>query len=181
MKLIVGLGNPGRKYKETRHNVGFLVLDEVAKKLNVKISQSKFKALYAEFFYNQEKIILMKPQTFMNLSGESVVQFAQYFNINPKDILVISDDINLQRGVLRVRMNGSSGGQKGIQDIINKLKTKQFPRLRVGIGYNAKIDTVSYVLGKIDSDVPIERAADFIVDYIEGKSPQTLMNIYNQQ
>ena len=181
MKLIVGLGNPGRKYENTRHNVGFLVLDEVAKRMNEKIDQSKFKAEYAEFFHNQEKIILIKPQTFMNLSGESVIQFAEYFNVEAKDVLVISDDINLERGILRARLNGSSGGQKGIQDIINKLKTNQFPRLRVGIGFDTKIETVNYVLGKIDSDVAIEKAADFIVEYIEGKSPQQLMNIYNQR
>ena len=181
MKIIVGLGNPGRKYEKTRHNVGFLVLDEVAKRMNKKIDQSKFKAEYAEFFYNQEKVILIKPQTFMNLSGESVIQFAQYFSVEPEDILVISDDINLARGILRVRMNGSSGGQKGIQDIINKLKTNQFPRLRVGIGSDVNIETVNYVLGKIDSDVAIEKAADFIIEYIEGKSPQSLMNVYNQR
>ena len=181
MKIIVGLGNPGRKYAKTRHNVGFLVLDEVAKRMNTKIDQNKFKAEYAEFFHNQEKIILIKPQTFMNLSGESVVQFSQYYDVESKDIMVVSDDINLERGILRIRMNGSSGGQKGIQDIINKLKTNEFPRLRVGIGFDANIETVNYVLGKIDSDVAIEKAADFITEYIDGKSPQKLMNIYNQK
>ena len=181
MKIIVGLGNPGRKYEKTRHNVGFLVLDEVAKRMNTKIDQTKFKAEYGEFIHNQEKIILIKPQTFMNLSGESVVQFAQYFGVDAKDIMVISDDINLEKGIIRARMNGSSGGQKGIQDIINRLKTNQFPRLRVGIGFDAKIETVNYVLGKIDNNVAIEKAADFIVEYIEGKTPQQLMNVYNQK
>lgn len=179
MKIIVGLGNPGRKYKKTRHNVGFLVLDQVAEKLNIRLNQTRFRSEYAETNYKQEKIIFMKPQTFMNLSGDAVRQAKSYFDIDPEDILVISDDLNLDRGVLRYRTKGSSGGQKGVQDITNKIKSDQFPRLRVGIGSNERISTVKYVLGKIDSDVAIERAADFVLDYLDGMSNQDLMNKYN--
>ena len=181
MKLIVGLGNPGKKYENTRHNVGFLVLDNVANKLGLTIEQSKFNAKYVEFFHNNEKIVLIKPQTFMNLSGESVIKFVNYYDIDPENVLVISDDMNLDIGRMRIRTKGSSGGQKGIQNIIDHFGHNEFPRLRVGIGKNPKIDTVKYVLGKIDSDVSIGKASEFIMEYIDGKSLNELMNVYNQK
>ncbi|CAM3699255.1 aminoacyl-tRNA hydrolase [Erysipelothrix urinaevulpis] len=181
MKVIVGLGNPGKQYAKTRHNVGFLVVDEVAKRLNEKVELKKFNAHYAEFFYNNEKVLLIKPQTYMNLSGESLIQFVNYYNINPEDVLVISDDMNLDRGRLRVRLKGSSGGQKGIQNIIDHFGHNEFPRLRVGIGKNPRIETVKYVLGKLDDDVALGRATDFVVEYLDGESLSTLMNTYNQK
>lgn len=179
MKLIVGLGNPGRKYQNTRHNVGFLVVDAVAKRYNQDFRQEKFKANYCEFSLKGEKIILIKPLTFMNLSGESVVQFVNFYKIDNEDILVVSDDLNLPIGKLRIRKNGSSGGQNGINSIIQHLSSKEFPRLRVGIGKDPRIDTASYVLGKLDGQEAIQEAADAVDDFINGMSLQNVMNGYN--
>lgn len=179
MKMIVGLGNPGKKYENTRHNAGFIAIDGLAEKLNVTIAKQKYNALYEEVFINGEKIILVKPQTFMNLSGESVIQFVHYYDIDPEDILVISDDMNLAVGKIRIRLKGSSGGQKGIQNIIDLLGTNQFPRLRIGIGKNPQIDTVSYVLGKLDEDVAFVESVQALEDYVHGASIQELMNRYN--
>ena len=150
MKLVIGLGNPGKQYEKTRHNAGFLVIDEVAKRLNVNISTRKFNALIGETFVNQEKVIFIKPQTFMNLSGESVKPIMNYYNLDSSEIFVITDDLDLPVGKIRLRDKGSSGGQKGIQNIIDHLNTKEFLRLRIGIGNNKLIDTKDYVLGKID-------------------------------
>lgn len=179
MKLVIGLGNPGKQYEKTRHNAGFLVIDEVAKRLNVDISTRKFNALIGETFVNQEKVIFIKPQTFMNLSGESVKPIMNYYNLDPSEIFVITDDLDLPVGKMRLRDKGSSGGQKGIQNIIDHLNTKEFLRLRIGIGNNKLIDTKDYVLGKIDPDTPIKEAADCVIDYLEGKPLLELMNQYN--
>ncbi|HEY4538205.1 MAG TPA: aminoacyl-tRNA hydrolase [Erysipelothrix sp.] len=179
MKLIVGLGNPGRKYVKTRHNVGFLVIDEIAKRFNLSVNQSKFKADYTEFNYGGEKIVLVKPQTFMNLSGESVVQFVNFYKIDLEDMLVITDDLNLPIGKIRIRKNGSSGGQNGINNIIQHLGTKDFPRLRVGIGKDPRIETVDYVLGKLSGDEAIEKAADAVEAFIEGNTIENVMNGFN--
>ncbi len=179
MKIIVGLGNPGKRYDKTRHNVGFLVLDKVADKLGVNISTNKFKALIAETFVGSEKVILVKPQTYMNLSGESVLSILDYFNADLDDLFVVSDDLDLQIGQIRLRDKGSSGGQKGIQNIIDLLGTQEFLRLRIGIGNNKLVSTKDYVLGKLDEETPINKAADCVLDYIDGKSTLDLMNIYN--
>ncbi len=179
MKMIVGLGNPGRKYENTRHNAGFIALDALADRLNVSIEKKKYQALYEEVFVKGEKILLVKPQTFMNLSGESVLKFADYYDIAAENILVISDDMNLAIGKIRIRPKGSSGGQKGIQNIIDLLGTNAFPRLRIGIGKNPQIDTVSYVLGKLDEGVAFKESVDALEAYTEGASIQDLMNRYN--
>jgi peptidyl-tRNA hydrolase, PTH1 family len=179
MKIIVGLGNPGKRYEKTRHNVGFLVLDKVAEKLGTNITTHKFKALIAETFVGTEKVILVKPQTYMNLSGESVLSVLDYFNADLEDLLVVTDDLDLQIGQIRLREKGSSAGQKGIQSIINLLGSQEFLRLKIGIGNNKLIDTKDYVLGKIDEAIPLNRAAACVIDYIEGKSVLDLMNVYN--
>ncbi|QIK69076.1 aminoacyl-tRNA hydrolase [Erysipelothrix sp. HDW6C] len=179
MKIIVGLGNPGKQYEKTRHNAGFITIDKVAKALGVSVTTKKFKALIAETFVRGEKVILVKPQTYMNLSGESVREIVDYYDAYPEDIIVISDDKDLDVGILRIRTKGSSGGQNGIKSIINHLGTQEFTRIKVGIGKNPLINTADYVMGKIDEETAIDRAAQAILDIIEGKEVLELMNIYN--
>ncbi|MDF9825735.1 PTH1 family peptidyl-tRNA hydrolase [Breznakia sp. PF5-3] len=152
MKLIVGLGNPGKQYEKTRHNAGFMVMDEIAKSLGVDIDQKKFKGLYAQTFIKGEKVILLKPQTYMNNSGESVRAVVDYFNIDIEDILVIYDDLDLPVGKLRLREQGSAGGQKGVKSILQHLGTQELRRIRVGIGKDPVIPTVDYVLGKVSKE-----------------------------
>ncbi len=146
MKLIVGLGNPGKEYDNTRHNVGFMIVDEYAynNSLSFKL---KFNGLYSEFVLNNEKILLLKPQTYMNLSGDTVRDFKNYFNIESSDILVIYDDVNFELGKLKLKKNGSSGGHNGIKNILQNLKTEEIKRLKIGISKKQK-RLKNYVLGK---------------------------------
>ena len=134
--LIVGLGNPGTQYAHTRHNCGFRAIDILAEELNCKIKTLKFQGLYGQTVYNQRKLYLLKPQTFMNLSGRSVLQFSAYFNIPPERIIVMFDDISLAPGKLRVRAEGSAGGHNGIKSIIAELGSQSFPRVKIGVGAN---------------------------------------------
>lgn len=152
MKLIVGLGNPGKEYENTRHNLGFIFIDNFAQSLNAKIDKKKFNGLYCEVKINDEKVILLKPQTFMNLSGESVIQFVNYFKINIDDILIINDDLDLTFGKIRLRSDGSSGGHNGLKNIILHLNSDKFKRLKIGISNNKLIDTKDYVLGKFNHE-----------------------------
>lgn len=179
MKIIVGLGNPGKKYEATRHNAGFLVIDQVASRLGVTIDTKKFKSLISETFVSGEKIVLVKPQTFMNLSGEALREVINYYRVDVSDILIISDDKDLEVGKLRIRTKGSSGGQNGIKNIIHHLGTDEFLRCKVGIGSNPLIPTVDYVMGKIDDSTAIKLTADSVIDFINGMSPIELMNKYN--
>lgn len=179
MKVIIGLGNPGKQYENTRHNAGFLALDLFAKKNNVAITTRKFKALVGELFVKGEKVLLVKPQTYMNLSGESVSQILNYYDLDECDIFVIADDLDLPVGTIRIRDSGSSGGQRGVQNIIDHLGTKEFLRLKIGIGNNKMIETKDYVLGKIDKDTPLERASACISDFVDGFDTIDLMNKYN--
>lgn len=169
MKLIVGLGNYGGEYKNTRHNIGFMALDFYAKKNNLSIDKRKFKGLYTETIIEGEKVLLLEPQTYMNLSGECVRDFVLYFNIDVKDILVIYDDMDLDVGVLRLREKGSAGGHNGIKNIIEHLKTSDFKRVRVGISKDKNVDTVNYVLGKFNGEDKqiIEEKIELISSLIE--------------
>ena len=147
MKLIVGLGNYGGEYKNTRHNAGFMALDFYAKKNNLSIDKRKFKGLYTETKINDEKVLLLEPQTYMNLSGECVRDFMGYFHIDVKDLLVIYDDMDLDVGVIRLREKGSAGGHNGIKSIIAHLGTQEFPRVKVGVGEKpSRMDLADYVL-----------------------------------
>jgi len=134
MKLIVGLGNPGKKYENNRHNIGFRQLDYFAKNNSVDIKKSKFKSKFVKINRNNEDIILLKPQTFMNLSGQAVLAFKQYYKVANEDILIVFDDIHISFNRFRLRANGSAGGHNGIKSIINALNTQEFSRLRFGIG-----------------------------------------------
>ena len=152
MRLIVGLGNPGKKYEQTRHNVGFLVVDELLKELNLSLDQEGFKSFYTTYFYKGEKIIICKPQTYMNLSGEAVSELVSYYKISHEDIVVIYDDLDLPMGKLRLRTSGSSGGHNGIKNIINLLGDQNIKRIRIGISRDDKYDVKDYVLSKISGE-----------------------------
>lgn len=132
--LIVGLGNPGKEYLFTRHNAGFLTVDYLSEKLGVKVDRAKFKALVGEAKIGGKRALIMKPQTYMNLSGEAVREAADFYKIAPENIIVICDDINLAPGKMRIRKKGSDGGQKGLRSIIEQLGTDGFPRVRMGVG-----------------------------------------------
>ena len=132
--LIVGLGNPGKEYAGTKHNCGFRAIDIIAEKLGCKIDKAKFQGLYGQTTYQSTKVFLLKPQTYMNLSGRSIVQLSAYFNIPPQRIIVLFDDISLEPGRLRIRSDGSAGGHNGIKSIIAELGSQEFPRVKIGVG-----------------------------------------------
>ena len=154
MFLIVGLGNPGKQYEHTRHNVGFDVMDAIADKYNISISEKKHKALCGKGVIEGQKVVLAKPQTFMNLSGESVVELLNYYKLDPEDeMLVIFDDISLAPGGLRIRKKGSAGGHNGIKNIIALTGTQNFMRIKVGVGEKPKeYDLADYVLGHFSEE-----------------------------
>ena len=169
MKLIVGLGNPGKEYENTRHNMGFIVMDKLAKKLNIELDKKKFKAVYGVYRFNSEKIIIAKPQTFMNLSGEAVVSLMNFYDVKIEDIIVVHDDLDLPVGKLRIRHSGSSGGQKGMGNIIELLGSKDINRIRIGISNDKTIDTKDYVLGKLSAE---EKK---IIDEVTNKAVEALV------
>jgi len=152
MKIIVGLGNPGKKYEHTRHNTGFLVIDELLKKLNIELDKEKFNALYTVYKHNGEKIYIVKPLTFMNNSGQAVAPLMKYYGLETKDLIVVHDDLDLPVGKIRLRTKGSCGGQNGMRNIIDLLGSQEINRIRVGIGKDENIDTVDYVLGKVSKE-----------------------------
>ena len=171
MKLIVGLGNPGKEYAMTRHNCGFRVIDAFADTAGVDIDKEDFKGIYGRFTFNGEPIILFKPLTMMNLSGTAVQEIIHFYKIDIEDLLVIYDDMAIEPGCLRLRPNGSSGGQKGIQNIIDCLGTSEIKRIRVGIG-EPQFNSIDWVLGKPAGedkekiDNAIERATKAIREYL---------------
>ena len=150
MKLIIGLGNPGKKYEKTRHNTGFMAIDFYAQKNNLEFKK-KFNGLYSEQIINNEKVLFLKPQTYMNLSGNCVREFVNYFNIELSDILVIYDDYNFDVGTFRIRRDGSDGGHNGIKNIIENLKSENIKRVRIGISKN-DISLIDYVLQKFSEE-----------------------------
>ncbi len=179
MKLVVGLGNPGSEYRETRHNVGFLVADEVARRWRLSDAwREKFEALYVRTTAGDESVIVAKPLTFMNLSGQAVAGLAAFYKIDPADVLVVTDDVALTLGRLRARPEGGAGGHNGLKSIIQHLGTQSFPRLRVGVGRgDDRRDLADHVLGRFEAgeretvSAAVLRAADaterFLSDGIE--------------
>lgn len=151
MYLIVGLGNPGSEYKNTRHNIGFDAIDYLSEKYNIELNRKKFKGIYGEGRISNEKVILLKPTTYMNLSGESIREVVDFYKISSEDIIVLYDDISLDVGRLRIRGKGSAGGHNGIKSIIAHLSGDVFPRIKIGVG-QPKGDLVSHVLGRFSSD-----------------------------
>lgn len=186
MKLVVGLGNPSKEYDFTRHNVGFMVVDNYLNKMgyNDKFKE-KFNSLYLDININSEKVIFLKPLTYMNNSGEAVRRFSDFYKINPEDILIISDDLNLDIGKFRLRSRGSSGGHNGLKSIINRLGSDNFKRLRVGIGKDNG-DIVDYVLSKFSKyemnilDEVIDNLVMVLNDYFLI-SFNDLMSRYNRR
>ena len=184
--LIVGLGNPGREYEKTRHNVGFRAIDLLAQKLGCKIDKLKFQGLYCQTTYNGKTLYLLKPQTFMNLSGRSVLQLSAFFHIPPQRIIVIFDDISLEPGRLRVRADGSAGGHNGIKSIIQELGSQDFPRVKVGVGAkpHPDFDLADWVLSTFSSAEEkslasaLERSADAALTVME-KGVQEAANRFN--
>ena len=185
MKLIVGLGNPGSKYAKTKHNVGFQTIDNYASKNNVSLTKEKFEGVYEKYDVDGETVILLKPLTYMNESGRSVGQFARFFKIDPADILVIQDDMDLPVAKIRLRGNGSAGGHNGIKSIIAHLGTQDFKRLKIGIQHPNREKVVDWVLTPFDKDAQLqldqsyEKAIMIINDFIAGNNLQQLMNKYN--
>ncbi len=186
--LVVFLGNPGPRYAQTRHNAGFLAGDALARKLDVQIDRLRFRALTAQCDIGGQKALLMKPQTLMNLSGEAVGQAAKFYQVPPEHVLVVSDEVSLPVGRLRVRMKGSAGGHNGLKNIIAVLGTDAFPRIRIGVGAppHPDYDMADWVLGTFQNqDVETmaeaaQRAADACVCYIT-EGAQQAMNQYNQK
>ena len=181
MKLIVGLGNPGKEYDKTRHNVGFMVIDNYLDSVNWS---NKFNALYCEKVINGEKIIFVKPLTYMNNSGNAVGEFVRYFNIDSKDILVIQDDLDLNVGDYKLKMHSSSGGHNGIKSIIASLGNQDFPRLKVGIGSVKKDEVIDYVLGKFSKSElevlnELFNTFDKIINSFINEGIDKTMNVYN--
>lgn len=185
MKLIVGLGNEGDKYKKTYHNLGFITVEKTADKLGVSFTKQKCRALIAEAKVNNEKIILAKPLTYMNLSGESVIELLSFYKVDVKDMIVIYDDYDLFEGELRIRESGSAGTHNGMRNIISLVKDTAFPRIRVGFKPKEEIQIplIDYVLSKIKnedlfSDVT-DKASDCAYDFAIGKGTQYIMQKYN--
>ena len=187
MILIAGLGNPGKEYENTRHNAGFLVLDTLAQKLGADLSERKHRALCGKAVIGGQKVILLKPQTYMNSSGESIRAAADYYKVPPEDILVVYDDISLAPGQLRIRAKGSAGGHNGIKSIIAHLGTQEFPRVKVGIGEKPpRMDMADYVLGHFSSgekkimEEAAKEAADAICEIVNVGIEQA-MNDHNRR
>ncbi len=178
--LIVGLGNPGREYEKTRHNAGFRALDILAEKLGCKVDKAKFQGLYGQVNYKGRKLLLLKPQTFMNLSGRSVLQLSAFFHVPPQNIIVMFDDISLVPGALRIRKDGSAGGHNGIKSIIAELGSQDFPRVKIGVGAkpHPDFDLADWVLSAFSAQeekalVPaLDRAADAALAIVELGVPE---------
>lgn len=185
MKLIVGLGNPGKKYENTRHNTGFAVIDRTLVKLNVELDKNKFNADYTMINRNGEKIYILKPLTYMNLSGEAVAPFMKYFGIEPEDLVVVHDDLDLPVGKIRLRQSGSCGGQNGMRNIIDLLGDSNIKRIRVGIGKDPLIPVVDYVLGKTkkeDLEVynqALDKASDALIYWLDHDDFSKVMSNFN--
>lgn len=153
MKLIVGLGNPGKEYENTYHNLGFMVVDELAQKLGVEITKTKYNSNYTLAKYNGETLVLIKPLTYMNLSGQAVKGFADLYKVEPEDIMVVCDDIDLPKGVCRYRENGSGGTHNGLKNIVFMLNSQNFKRVKIGAARSdISVDLKDYVLSKIDEE-----------------------------
>ena len=186
MYLIIGLGNPGNEYQNTRHNVGFHFIDVFASKEQSSFNHSKMNGLYAETMIQKEKVILLKPQSYMNLSGTVVKNYVQFYKIPIENILVIQDDLDMPTGKIKLKQGSSSGGHNGIKNIIEQLGTKNFKRLKIGISNNKNIDTADYVLGKFNKEEQSilndlnEKVSNILEEFITIPFEQ-LMNRYNQK
>ena len=186
MYLIVGLGNPEPEYSKTRHNMGFDVINELSKKYDIKVEKQGFDALYGTGMIENEKVILCKPQTYMNLSGESIIQFVNYYKIDIENVIIIYDDIDIEPGIVKLRKKGGAGSHNGMKSVVENLKTTNFPHVRIGTGKPLiKSDLINYVIGKVPEEEykklqqGEEKAADAAIYYIKNGIDNT-MNIFNK-
>lgn len=188
MKLVIGLGNPGSKYHQTRHNVGFMVLDQYVNDLNQTFKyDNKFNAEVMITNIALEKVMFVKPTTYMNLSGEAIIKIMKYYDIDIEDIIVFVDDINLDTGRLRLRGFGGHGGHNGLKNMIGLCHTNEFKRVRIGVGSNSNMALDHYVLSQfgkqemIDISIAIEKSKDIINQFIKGVSFTDIMTTFNTQ
>ena len=186
MKVVIGLGNPGKKYEKTRHNIGFIAVDNLRKKMNISDEREKFQALVSEKNIDGEKVIFLKPQTFMNLSGNSVIEIVNFYKLDPKkDIIVIYDDMDLSFGNIRIREKGSSGGHNGIKSIISHIG-EEFIRIKCGIGAKEK-DAIEHVLGEFnqteqkDLDEILEKINNCVIEMLSVQNLDRIMQKYNKK
>ncbi|MGI8190471.1 aminoacyl-tRNA hydrolase [Streptococcus iniae] len=187
VKMIVGLGNPGSKYDNTKHNIGFTAIDQMAKKHGINFTEEKnFKALIGSTFINHEKIYLVKPITFMNNSGISVKALLTYYNISVNDMIIIYDDLDMEVGKIRFRQKGSAGGHNGVKSIIAHIGTQEFDRIKIGIGRPKQgMTVINHVLGKFDSDdsitiaLTLEKVSDAVAFYLQENNFEKTMQKYN--
>ena len=186
MYLIVGLGNPEPEYSKTRHNMGFDVINKIAKKSEIEITRTKYNAIYGSGIIENEKVILIKPQTYMNLSGESIKIFMDFYKISPENVLVIYDDMDTEIGTIRIRQKGGAGSHNGMKSVVNHLGTEDFPKIRVGIGrpQDTDFDRINYVIGQIqDEEYEVlskaqDKAVEAVISYIKNGIEYT-MNRFN--
>ena len=185
MYLIAGLGNPGKQYFATRHNIGFSAIDYISQKYNVNVSKIKYKGLFGEGEIAGQKVVLLKPQTFMNLSGESIIAACNWYKIPPENVIILHDDISLPVGKLRIREKGSAGGHNGLKSIIAHLNSDNFCRMKIGVGApNPETDLADYVLGRISKEEEkilfdvLTRVSDAVFEYISNGA-MSAMNKYN--
>lgn len=186
MYLVAGLGNPGSQYDMTRHNIGFATIDYIANENNINIKKLKFKALYGELNLKGEKVLFVKPQTYMNLSGESIREFCTFYKIPPENVIILCDDISIEPGKIRIRRKGSAGGHNGLKSIIYQLTSEDFVRIRIGVGNpsHKDYDLADYVLGRFGKDeIPvledaIIKASKAVFEIINN-NVDSAMNKYN--
>ena len=175
MYLIVGLGNPENEYSHTRHNMGFDTINQIAKNNNIQITKNKFKGLCESTIIQNQKVILLKPQTYMNLSGESVKEVAEFYNLKPEEIIVIYDDIDIEKGHIKIRKKGGAGSHNGMKSVVEELQSTDFARIRVGIGQpEFKSDMINYVIGKVPQEEQkilqqgVEKAAKAVEEILKN-------------
>lgn len=185
MYLIVGLGNPEPEYSKTRHNMGFDVINEISKKYEIEINRTKFEGQYGSGNIEGKKVILLKPQTYMNLSGKSIKEFALFYKIPVENILVIYDDMDVKKGFIKIRKKGGPGSHNGAKSVVHELSSDNFPRIRVGIGKREfEYDAIDYVIGKLEDSTyeelkqGIEKASKAITEYLKNGIDDA-MNKYN--
>jgi len=184
MKLVVGIGNPGRRYEDTRHNLGMNVVDHFAEDCGIALRRRRFDALVGEGSIGSQRILLVKPQTYVNLTGSAVAPLLRWYRSSADDLLVVCDDMNLDLGKLRLRRKGASGGHNGLKSIVECLGTESFARLRIGVGRGDRADPVGHVLGRFDADerpfieATVARAADATRRWIE-QGVEAAMNAFN--
>lgn len=175
MYLIIGLGNPESEYSKTRHNMGFDVVNKLANKYNIEIKKNKFKSEYGKGVIEGKNVVLVKPQTYMNLSGEAVYEFAHFYKVNPEEILIIYDDIDIEKGYIKIRKKGGAGSHNGMKSVVKELATEDFPRIRVGIGEESKNNNmIDFVIKKVDNETyaelekGIEKASEAVSEIIRN-------------